>query len=207
MAIEDQVPESGSTHQMLLLLLGLDTSGVSERGVSGITRLQKLLFLLWKEAGLAQVQEYFDFKPYKAGPYSRRLYDELEFLENIGLVRSEVAGEATDVEAAELEEVSFEQLMGNDAGPFVDVRSQSQAMTPDAYEEKRFTLTAKGLQTVRRIIASGKFKVAEDGIRRIKTKFGNFSLQDLLYHVYTKYEAEGWTSASEIKQKVLSRGA
>ena len=195
-----------SRHQLLLLLLGLDADGVSNKGVSGITRLQKLLFLLWKDSGLEEVNAAFDFKPYSAGPYSRKLYDELEFLENVGLIKSEVEGEVTEVEAAELREVSFEQLMGDDAAPYLDVPNSAAAMTADNYEERKFTLTPRGLKTVRDIISSGKAQVAESGIRRLKSRFGNFSLQDLLYHVYTKYDGEGWTSESEIRSKVLARG-
>jgi uncharacterized protein YwgA len=193
-------------HELLLLLLGLGQKGTSTAGVSGITRLQKLLFLTWKEGGVDLIGDAFDFKPYKAGPYSRKLYDELEFLENIGLVQSEIEGEASEVEAAEIEEISFEQLMGDDADPFVDIPSQAEAMTADAYEGRKFTLTERGLEEVHKIISSGKGSAAETGIRRIKSKFGNFSLQDLLYHVYTKYESQGWTSESEIRDKVLARG-
>jgi len=40
-------------------------------------------------------------------------------------------------------------------------------------------------------------------IRRIKTKYGALSLQDLLHYVYTKYP--DMTTASEIKDKVLRR--
>ena len=60
------------------------------KGIGGITRLQKLLFLLWKEAGIQEVEAGFEFKPYKAGPYSRKLYDELELLENLNLIHGEV---------------------------------------------------------------------------------------------------------------------
>ena len=191
----------------MLLLLGLDSDGLSSKGITGITRLQKLLFLLWKEAGIESVDTAFDFKPYKAGPYSRKLYDELEFLENIGLIQSEIEGQASEVEAVELEEVSFEQLMGEDADPYIDVPNQGDAMTADTYEERRFTLTPRGLETARKILAGGKAKDAEDGVRRIKSRYSGFSLQDLLYHVYTKYEGDGWTSESEIRSKVLAKGS
>jgi uncharacterized protein YwgA len=75
-----------SRQSLLLLLLGADESGATSVGIGGMTRLQKLLFLLWKEAGIEEVDRGFEFKPYKAGPYSRKLYDELELLENLGLI-------------------------------------------------------------------------------------------------------------------------
>lgn len=191
-----------SKQQLLLLLLGLDGSGVSMKGIGGITRLQKLLFLLWKEAGIEEVESGFEFKPYKAGPYSRKLYDELELLENLGFIQGEAQGEATDAEAAELEELSFEDLMGDDGQTFGDV----EATASDSFEERRFTLTQKGIDTVKAILAKQDSKPFADGIRKIKSKFANYSLQDLLYHVYTKYDDDGWTSESEIRDKVLRKG-
>jgi uncharacterized protein YwgA len=195
-----------SKQQLLLLLLGLDGSKVSPKGINGITRLQKLLFLLWKEAGIQEVETGFEFKPYKAGPYSRKLYDELEFLENLGFIRSEVQGEASEAEAVELAELSFEQLMGEDADPFKDVATRERATTADTFEERRFTLTQQGIDEVNKLLAKSTSKPFIDGIRKIKSKFANYSLQDLLFHVYTKYENDGWTSESEIREKVLAKG-
>jgi len=195
-------PPRVSKQQLLLLLLGLDGPSVSAKGIGGITRLQKLLFLLWQEAGIQEVENAFEFKPYKVGPYSRKLYDELELLENLGLVQSEVQGEATEAESAELEELSFEDLMGDDGQTFAD----AEATSSDAFEERRFMLTEKGINFVREVLDKPEFRPFTDGIRKIKSKFANYSLQDLLYHVYTKYEAEGWTSESEIRDRVLRKG-
>mgnify|MGYP001499190902 CR=1 FL=1 len=192
---------------LLLLLLGLEDHGVSSRGIGGITRLQKLLFLLWQEAGIEQVNDKFEFKPYKAGPYSRALYDELELLENLGFVRSEVQGEATEAEALELDELSFEQLMGDSADPFKGDTSREAARTADTYQEKRYSLTEKGLASAKKLLEDADTKPFADGIRKIKTKFADYSLQDLLYHVYTRYEKDGWTSESEIRDQVLKKGA
>jgi hypothetical protein len=200
-------PVKLSKQQLLLMLLGIDGPDVSSKGIGGITRLQKLLFLLWKEAGIQEVESGFEFKPYKAGPYSRKLYDELELLENLGYVQGEAQGEATEAEAAELEELSFEQLMGDGSHPFQDVPTREEATTADTFEERRFTLTPKGLKVVQDLLAKPESSPFVEGIRKIKTKFANYSLQDLLYHVYTKYESDGWTSESEIRDQVLRKGA
>lgn len=196
-----------SKQSLLLLLLGVDEFGSRSAGISGMTRLQKLLFLLWKEAGIEEIDRGFQFKAYKAGPYSRKLYDELELLENLGYIKSEEQGEATEAEAAEIEELSFEHLMGDDAHPFQSVHSRAEATTADSFEERRFTLTQKGLDVVKGLLQKTEMSPFIDGIRKIKSKFANYSLQDLLYYVYTKYEGEGWTSESEIRDKVLRKGA
>ena len=137
-----------SKQALLLLLLGTGSSEATAEGIGGMTRLQKLLFLLWKEANIEEVDRGFEFKAYKAGPYSRKLYDELELLENLGYIQSEDQGEATEAEAAEIEELTFEHLMGEDAQPFQSVHSRVEATTADSFEERRFTLTPDGLNRV-----------------------------------------------------------
>ena len=205
--MSEHEPQNMSKSELLLLLLGLTGhGGIDPDGIGGITRLQKLLFLLWKEEGIEQVEGQFQFRPYKAGPYSRALYDELELLENLGYVRSEVQGEATEIEAEELDELSFELLMGNDAAPFVGGPVQQQAATADTREERRYSLTPQGVELVNQLTTRDDTAPFQEGIRRVKSKFAKYSLQDLLYHVYTRYEDEGWTSESEIRDKVLRKG-
>jgi len=189
---------------LILLLISLKPSGDIGEEIGGVTRLQKLLFLLEKEEGVTPQGEGFEFVPYKAGPYSSRLYDDIEFLENLGLLQSEVVAEATDAEAAEvaLEEaeadrLSFEDLMG-------DGGSSKQRSNPDVYEERRFRLSPKGLGRIKEQLESGQYKPVVDGIRKVKSRYSAYSLNDLLYHVYTKYPE--MTDESEIKDKVLGRG-
>src|SRR5687768_3535597 len=84
-----------------LLLIGLSptSQGVESDGLSGITRLQKLIFLLEREEGLEGSGSKFSFTPYKAGPYSPEIYDDLEFLENLGLLESQITADASEPEA------------------------------------------------------------------------------------------------------------
>src|SRR6266496_4475488 len=86
---------------LLLLLLGIDGPKAVSEGLGGVTRLQKLLFLLEQEEKIVPSGEGFTFEAYKAGPYSPKLYDDLEFLENLGLIGKRVAAEGTEEEAAE----------------------------------------------------------------------------------------------------------
>lgn len=187
---------------LILLLLGISVKPDLGEGINGITRLQKFIYLLEREENLKpNVEDGFDFIPYKAGPYSAKLYDDLEFLENLGLLTSEVAGEATEGEAAEVD-LTFEDLMG-------DCTDTSEgeawdALPPDVYEEHRYRLTKEGRERVEKLIRQGKYELVINGIRKIKSKFGGYSLNDLLYYVYTKYD--DMATESEIKDKILRRG-
>jgi uncharacterized protein YwgA len=188
---------------VVLLLVGVGSQPSPEERIGGITRLQKLLFLLQQEAGLEPTGDGFDFAAYKAGPYSEKLYDDLEFLENLGLIDSEVAAEATEAEAAEIDLLSFEELMGEGSDDSQE-GERGGAGAADAYEEKRYFLTEQGRKRMKNILENKEYRPVADGIRKIKSKYATYSLSDLLYHVYKKYPQ--WTTESEIKDKVLRRG-
>lgn len=184
---------------LVLLFLGTssdpsDTSG----SINGITRFQKLLFLLEHEGQLVPEGDGFKFEAWKAGPYSAGLYDDLELLDNLGYIQSEVSGRITDAEAAEVDLLDFEDLMGDE-----EEVSDGITPSPDAYEERRFTLTEKGREKVLDLLSREGVDELVDRIRRIKSKYSHYSLSDLLYHVYTKYP--DMTTESEIKEKVLGR--
>lgn len=187
---------------LILLVLGVGVKGELGEGINGITRLQKFLYLLEREEHLKPDANGFEFIPYKAGPYSAKLYDDLEFLENLGLLTSEVAGEATEGESAEVE-MSFEELMGECIDTSEETPSDALT-TADVYEERRYCLTKDGRDRVEKLLQQGEYDPVVNGIRRIKSKFGGYSLNDLLYYLYTKYD--DMATESEIKDKILRRG-
>ena len=187
---------------LILLVLGVDVKDGFGEGINGITRLQKFLYLLEREENHKPNSNGFEFMAYKAGPYSAKLYDDLEFLENLGLINSELAGEATEGEAVEVE-MSFEELMG-DCSDTVEGAPSDAIMTADVYEEKRYRLTEKGKDRVAKLFQRAEYEPVVNGIRRIKSKFGKYSLDDLLYYIYTKYDE--MATESEIKDKILRKG-
>lgn len=187
-------------HQLTLLLLGLNPDGKIGEGIGGITRIQKYLFLIEKEEQITPSGHGYEFKAYKAGPYSSKLYDDLEFLENLGYIKSEITAAATMEEEAEIEDLSFEDLMGDGTnGEPYDGFGAS-----DAYEERRFILTQKGREHVQKLLEKDDCKPVINAVRKIKKRFNTHSLSDLLYYVYTKYP--DMTMESEIKNMVLSHG-
>ncbi len=186
-----------SKRNILLLMLGTGKDSDIANGINGITRLQKLLFLLENEDYIKKIEEGYQFVAYKAGPYSPAIYDDLEFLENLGLIRAETSGVATEEEEADMD-FTFEELM--DDGELTD----GEIKTSDLYDEKRFRITEVGAAKVNTILAKEECALVVDGIRKIKSKFGHYSLDDLLYYVYTKYP--DMTTESEIKDHILSKG-
>ena len=187
-----------SKRNILLLMLGVgkDQTDIAN-GINGITRLQKYIFLLENEDYIKKLDEGYDFEAYKAGPYSPTLYDDLEFLENLGLIKAETSGVATEEEEADMD-FTFEELMDDEE------LTDDEIKTPDVYDERRFRITEDGDAKVKAILEKEEYAPVADGIRKIKSKFGQYSLDDLLYYVYTKYP--DMTTESEIKDQVLRKG-
>jgi len=70
---------------LILLLLGVSVKPDLGEGINGITRLQKFLYLLEREENLKPDADGFEFIPYKAGPYSEKLYDDLVLQRHLSL--------------------------------------------------------------------------------------------------------------------------
>jgi hypothetical protein len=184
-----------------MVVIGLGGGDQLDDALGGITRLQKYLFLLEKEGGVRAKGDGFAFEPYKKGPYSAKLYDDLEFLENLGLLESRVTGTMTEDEALEVGKLSIDDLFED---PAAVKPGKQEDVTADAFEERQFSLTPKGVEHIRRILASGDNRALADSVRKVKSRFASHSLSDLLHYVYTKYP--DMTTASDIKHKVLRRG-
>ena len=182
-----------SRTDILMMLLGSGGTGnPSREAIQGTTRLQKLLFLIEKEAGIKATDgKDFEFSAYKFGPVSKELYDDLEKLENLGLLEAKGVAEPSESELGEYD-LSFDDLMG-----------EEEKESKEAIEERRFKLTSKGMEWLNKRIIPRVDPDVSEKIRKVKSKYGSCALSDLLYHVYTKYPA--WTSASEIKDRVLGR--
>lgn len=200
--VADQIMSTIPRRDLVLLLIGTDPTGNPSDGVGGMTRLQKFLYLLEQENGISPKDGGFEFTAYKAGPYSAKLYDDIEFLGNLGYLESEAVAEATDAEAAEVDVLDFEGLIG-DASDDPQEPETDAFGAADAYEERKFRLTEKGFQRMKTFFQNKEYAPVIEAIKNVKGKYGKYSLNDLLYHVYTKYP--NMTTESEIKDKVLGR--
>ncbi len=214
-----------SRRDLLLTLVHLtDPNGT--QGLGGITRIQKLLFLLEREENILPTGDGFSFEAYKAGPYSPRVYDDLEFLENRDMLRRAVPGdkivgpssppgateptlaelaivddpEASDAEKDDID-VTFNELMG----PAETIGSELDEIKPtaDSYEETRYYITDRGRNKIESLLANKEYEPLVQGIRKVQSRFAKYSLNDLLYYVYTRHP--DMTTESEIKEKVLRR--
>ena len=75
----------GSAANLLLLLLYADEG----EDIRGITKLEKLMYLLLKEGGYEkELQDDIHFEPFDYGPFSKEVYDLVEVLKQRGIVKT-----------------------------------------------------------------------------------------------------------------------
>lgn len=90
---EDESNDNGYKNKAELIL-ALLFAGDQEfpTSIEGITRLEKLIFLLKEEKGFLKEktdEDNFNFIPFKMGPWSSEVYDEVDFLESLGLINKD----------------------------------------------------------------------------------------------------------------------
>jgi hypothetical protein len=158
---------------LLVLLYAQGATGKKAEPIRGITRLQKLLFLLWKEGKFFQhVSDLYNFKAYDMGPCMDDLYDDIEFAEDVGLISVVESPSGNEYEGAD-EEAFLRDF------EFPLVKKETR---------RDFTLTDDGREAAKAI-----FDALDDDDRerltQIKRRFNSMPFFDLLRYVYRKYPA------------------
>lgn len=183
---------------ILLALYGASNN----HAIVGNTRLQKLLFLIEKEAVVRPDQDDFSFVPYKFGPASKAIYDDLELLVNLGLLASSENRGFNFNENQEIDDLSADDLLG-------DGRSDVRGGTPrgddfvaadSPTDATVYRLTQKGLDYLSQSNLLGTPAAAKAG--QVVKKYSRFELGELLRYVYSKYP--DYTTESEIKDQIGS---
>lgn len=72
---------------LLMLLHAPGPTGRINEPIRGRTRLQKELFLAQKQLSDEGVRRPYGFRPYIYGPYSRELYNDIEWLKSREIIR------------------------------------------------------------------------------------------------------------------------
>ena len=138
----------------------------------------KLLYLLHMEKGIEKVvglKDGYSFKAYHYGPFSSQLYSDIEFLQNVGLVRVTTKGIAGAADQGEENQI------------IEDVSAEENEESNYIYEESSYQLTEAGLKFVKDQLLPGLSTVAMEEFKEIKQKFAGIPLSSLLRYVYTKF--------------------
>lgn len=166
---------------LIVLLLG--ARGSEPRGrLEGITRLEKLVFLVERETPVRTwLTERADFRSHRFGPFSSKVYRAVDKLAAAGLVRDSKAVSDSPDESWEAGNV----VIGSDAEPYVT---------------RDFELTDLGgryYDALLRELPSD----AESTLEAFKLRFAGLPLRQLVRYVYQRYPE--FTDRSEIRDDVL----
>jgi hypothetical protein len=181
----------------LLLLLYAD----NKSALIGRTRLQKIAFLFEKEIlkqfnfdkefGLEE--KTMEFKPYNYGPFSKKVFDFIDFFENLGLV------ETTNEENNENEldtDIFIEDVSQEDNSDWIEVLAEGKMENVPVYR-----LTEKGEKYVEERLYKFLDNQQIEALDNIKKICVDNPLKMLLKYIYTKYD--DFASESKIKEQIL----
>lgn len=170
------------TDDVIVLVLGAP-GGPYERGyLEGITRLEKLVFLLERETPAGRwLTEAADFRSHKFGPFSSKIYQAADSLAAYGL----------------LEDSARRADSTEDRWESVNVVGVTDL---DPYTTRTFKLTPRGHQYYAVLIAELPSE-AEGVIKRFKDRFAGLPLRQLVRYVYERYPE--FTDKSEIRDEIL----
>ena len=158
---------------VLALLYAPGTEGGEGEPVRGITRLQKLLFLLWKEGAFYEdIPNLYNFKAYDFGPYMDDLYDDLDFAEDIELISVQEVASGIEFEGG------AEDAFLADFG-FKPVKRPAR---------RDSALTEAGGEAAKEIY-DNLDEQRRQRLNQIKRRFNSMPFFDLLRYVYRKYPA------------------
>ena len=155
-----------------LLLFVPGAQGKIAEPIVGSTRLMKIIFLLYEEAKLKELNEKSNtFTAFRFGPYDSEVFDAIEALRILGLVQTNREnrnqGKGTDIELA-TDDQTFYRL--SDQG-IARVQKLAERVTPELYKT----------------------------VSNYKATYSKKPLVEILQYVYTKYP--NFATRSEVAYK------
>lgn len=183
---------------LLLLLYAPGLTANTCEGISGRTRLMKMVFLFKEEIyPSVSFDKSIDFEKlpsfysWSYGPFSRDVYSDLEFFVDIGFVEARSSEEA-ETPAAEAAEYSlWESELG------------LEDLAVSEHTQEKVELTEKGKGYVEYSgLWCGLSERQQDALAEFKKRLVGIPLYAILKYVYEKYPE--YTEKSKIKDTVIS---
>jgi uncharacterized protein len=174
---------------VVVLLLGAPTRAKSLKDrIEGVTRLEKLVFLLQHETQLGkQLGVDADFTGHNFGPFSAKIYQAVELLNAAQIIQDSANIAPTDDDAWENDNVIY-----------------GESDLSDRYSTRNFSLTERGRRYYQALIKDLP-PGTEDALAEFKERFGRLPLRQLIRYVYEKPEYAAFLDKSVIRRDVLGR--
>jgi hypothetical protein len=163
---------------VILLILEANERLLKKVALNGVTRLEKLLFLLDRETDFEGIADFFYFEPHHFGPFSKEVYEATEFLSSCELI------EIREKSYSSLYETSDEAKLLSEISDTDESGTERPNVT-----EKQFVLTDNG-RKVARIMrdAVAKRRPADiEQLDRLVLRYANWPLNHLIRYVYRQH--------------------
>lgn len=166
---------------IVLLILEANERLLRKPTLNGITRLEKLLFLLERETNFQGIGAFFVFEPHNFGPFSKEVYGAVDFLNACELIEVREKTYATPYSNSDelklLSEISDSDYSDEPEEGAVQVT------------EKQFALTDNGrkIAKIMREAVQRRRRSDVDQLDEIVRKYGTRPLNHLIRYVYRQY--------------------
>ena len=166
------------TDDLVVLLLGADSAGTPAGRIDGITRLEKLVFLIENELKPQWLDESADFISHHFGPFSAKVYDAVDVLNAASMISDSAAPSTSPEDSWEAEYIIGE----------------------DQYATRNFELTPRGREYYNALLQDLP-KGVEEQISAFKSRFAGAPLRQLIRYVYQRFP--DYTDKSLIRNDIL----
>jgi hypothetical protein len=185
---ESWKPES-ALDVLIALLYAEGSHRIIGEPIEGLTRLDKLMFLLSETEEFKDIiREGYVFEADNFGPFAPELFDDIESLKQENLLNI-----ISSREPRSRAEVADEE---------VTIKDQKDEESPENdYSVNKYQLTSNGFK-IGELLWNGLTDKQKEKILVIKKTWAEKELVDLLHYVYKRYPET--TEKSKIKDRVLS---
>jgi len=161
---------------VILLLLEANQRVLGRKWLSGITRVEKLIFLLDNETDFEGVGRFFPFVAHNFGPFSKEVYEAVDFLAGYELI--------------EVKEKSFSLYASSDEKRLAaEIADSDESESLVEAREREFALTDNGRTIARKLREAIKRRRPKDvdQLDKLVQQRAAWPLRQLIRYVYRRY--------------------
>lgn len=188
---ESWKPES-ALDVLMILLYSEGRSGEVGEPIEGITRLDKIMYLLSQSTEFSQIiNKSYEFQADNFGPFAPELFDDIQALKQECVIDTS-SERKTKNRIETVDEESVEKVF--DEEPDMNVSWKK-------YPVETYKLTEIGMKIATQLY-NNLTEAQKIEIKKIKKTFGEMNLKNLLYYVYSTAPGK-MLAKSRIKNEIL----
>jgi len=178
---------------LIVLLYTKGASGEIAEPIEGITRLDKIIYLLSESPKFKQIiNKGYSFQADNFGPFAPEIFDDIAALKHEGIIEV-VASREPKNKIETIDEEAVERVLDEE-------KDTDRNVSWKTYSVEKYELTALG-QQIGALLYDGLTEEQKSELNETKRVFGKMSLKSLLHYVYSKYPK--MAEKSKIRDEIL----